>query len=256
MARRYAVSWNPEERESLLRLISVGKGAARKLAHARILLKADEASGQPLPTDEELAATLEVSYDTVTRVRRRFVEEGLEAALERKAAVRPPRERVIDGAAEAKLVALCCGGAPEGRARWTLQLLADKLVELEIVESVSYETVRQTLKKMSSSPGSSSSGAFPPSRAPPSSVTWKTCLKRITCPTIRSTRSVSAGPQDPLGDGQSQHARSGIAVRSLRAGRGAPVVGTVGDSPHAQAWQFTTTDARIKLKRLYPVHGP
>ena len=189
MARRYVVSLNPEERESLLRLIGVGKGAARKLAHARILLKADEASGQPPSTDEELAAALEVSYDTVTRVRRRFVEEGLEAALERKAAARPPRERVIDGAAEAKLVALCCGGVPEGRARWTLQLLADKLVELEIVESVSYETVRQTLKKTNSSPGSSSSGAFPPSRTPPSSVTWKTCSKRTTCPTTPSTRS-------------------------------------------------------------------
>jgi transposase len=188
MVRRYVVSLNPEERESLLRLIGVGKGAARKLAHARILLKADEAVG-PRVTDEEIATALEVSDDTVARVRRRFVEEGLEAALERKPAARPPRERVIDGAAEAKLVALCCGAAPEGRARWTLQLLADKLVELEIVESVSYETVRQTLKKTNSSPGSSGSGAFPPSRTPPSSVTWKTCSKRITCPTTRSTRS-------------------------------------------------------------------
>jgi hypothetical protein len=189
MARRYVVSLEKEEREGLLRLVSVGKGAARKLAHARILLQADEADGRPRVPDERIAAALEVSDDTVARVRQRFVEEGLEAALERKAGARPPRARVIDGAAEAKLVALCCGGPPEGRARWTLQMLADKLVELKIVETVSYETVRQTLKKTNSSPGSSSSGAFPPSRTPPSSATWKTCSKRTTCPTTRKSRS-------------------------------------------------------------------
>jgi hypothetical protein len=150
MARRFVVSLNEQEREHLLRLIHVGKGAARKLAHARILLKVDQANEGPCVTDGQIAAAVEVSEDTVARVRRRFVEEGFEAALERKAAARPPRERVIDGAAEAKLVALCCGSPPEGRARWTLQLLADKLVQLEIVESVSHETVRQTLKKRTS----------------------------------------------------------------------------------------------------------
>jgi hypothetical protein len=141
---------NEQEREQLLRLIHVGKGAAQKLTHARILLKADQAHGKASVTDGQIAAAVEVSEDTVARVRRRFVEEGFEAALERKAPARPPRQRVIDGAAEAKLVALCCGSPPEGRARWNLQLLADKLVELEIVESVSRETVRQTLKKRTS----------------------------------------------------------------------------------------------------------
>ena len=126
MARRFAVSLSEQEREHILRLIHVGKGAARKLAHARILLKADQVSGGPCVTDGQIAAAVEVSEDTVARVRRRFVEEGFEAALERKVAARPPRQRVIDGAAEAKLV------------------------ELEIVESVSHETVRQTLKKRTS----------------------------------------------------------------------------------------------------------
>ena len=186
---RHVVTLTSEERETLLRLVSVGKGAARKLAHTRILLKADMANGQLPATDKEIAAGLEVSDDTVARVRRRFVEDGFEAALDRRPAARAPRERIIDGAAEAQLVALCCGGPPEGRARWTLRLLAAKLVELEIVEHVCYETVRQTLKKTNSSPGSSSSGAFRPSRAPPSSAAWKTCSKRITCPTIPNSPS-------------------------------------------------------------------
>ena len=140
MAQHYVVQLEAEERESLSRLIHTGKGAARKLTHARILLHADQAADRPRLADEEIAAAIEVSDDTVARIRRRFVEEGLEAALERRPTARPPRARLIDGEAEAKLVAICCGGPPEGRARWTLRLLADKLVELEILESVSHET--------------------------------------------------------------------------------------------------------------------
>lgn len=184
MVVRYVVSLEEEERKGLLRLIHTGKGAARKLSHARILLHADQASQESRWTDKEIAAALEVSVDTVERVRRRFVEEGLEAAIERKPSSRAPRQRVIDGEAEAKLIALGCGGPPEGRARWTLRLLADKLVELDIVEQVSYETVRVTLKKTNSSPGAGGSGAFRPSTARPSSARWRTCSKRTACRTI------------------------------------------------------------------------
>lgn len=183
MAQRYVVGLEEAERENLSRLIKNGKGAARKLAHARILLHADRAAGDSWRTDEEIAAALAVSVDTVERVRRRFVEEGLEAALERRPSARAPRQRVIDGEAEAKLIALCCGSPPKGRARWALRLLADKLVELEIVEQVSHETVRVTLKKTSSSPGASGSGAFRPSTTRPSSARWRTCSKRTACRT-------------------------------------------------------------------------
>jgi transposase len=186
MAQRYVVSLEEEEREQLSRLIHTGKGAARKLAHARILLRADRAMGEAWPTDEEIADSLDLSVDTVERVRRRFVEEGLDAAIERKPSARAPRLRVIDGEAEAKLIALNCGGPPEGRARWTLRLLADKLVELEIVEHVSHETVRVTLKKTNSSPGASGSGAFRPNRTRPSPARWKTCSKHTACRTTPS----------------------------------------------------------------------
>lgn len=146
MRKKYIVTLTEDERQDLTALISTGKGAARRLAHARILLKADQGPGGPGWTDEAIAAAVEVSRPTVERVRARFVEEGLEAALN----PRPPRReyrRTLDGVAEAHLVALACGTPPEGQARWTLRLLADRLVELEIVERVSHETVRHILKK-------------------------------------------------------------------------------------------------------------
>ena len=142
--KKYKVTLTEEERKTLESLISRGKGAARKLLHARILLKADEAVGW---TDEAISEALEVSLSTIGRVRERFVEEGVEAALERKAPNRIYQRR-LDGAQEAHLVALVCSPPPEDRGRWTLKLLADKMVELEYVESVAPETVRQTLKKV------------------------------------------------------------------------------------------------------------
>lgn len=151
MAKKYKVMLTVEERAELSALIAAGKGAARKLAHARILLKADAAEGGPAWADPQIAAAVEVSVPTVERVRQRFVEEGLAAALERKRRERPARERVLDGRAEAHLIALACSAPPAGRAEWTMQLLADKLVELEIVETISDETVRRTLKKTNSS---------------------------------------------------------------------------------------------------------
>jgi transposase len=151
--KRYIVTLTPEERQSLLDLIAAGKGAAGKLAHARILLKADAACDGPAWADAAIAEAIEVSIATVERVRRRFVEQGLEAALVRTPQDRPSRQRKIDGRAEAHLIALACSKPPEGRNAWTMQLLADTLVELEVVDSISDETVRRTLQKTSSSPG-------------------------------------------------------------------------------------------------------
>jgi len=147
--KRYKVTLAAEERQHLHDLIAAGKAAARKLTHARILLKADATEGGPAWQDRRIADALEVSTDTVERVRQRFVELGLDAALDRKRRERPPRETKLDGRAEARLIALACSAPPEGRAVWTMQLLADKLVELEVVDSISDETVRLALKKTS-----------------------------------------------------------------------------------------------------------
>jgi transposase len=151
--KKYKVTLTADERQHLQKLIAAGKAAAKKLAHARILLKADAAEGGPACSDAQIAQAVEISTDTVARVRERFVEQGLEAALVRKKPAKPSRERTLDGRAEAKLVALACSSAPEGRTVWTMQLLADKLVELKIVDAVSDETVRRTLKKTRSSRG-------------------------------------------------------------------------------------------------------
>ena len=152
MKKKYIVTLTEPERQMLQAMLSRGKAAARKLVHARILLKADVSSGGPGWTDAQIAEGLEVGSATVERVRREFVEDGLEAALERRKPVRQ-YERVLDGDGEAHLVALACQKPPEGRSRWTLRLLADRMVELEYVEQVSYQTVRRTLKKTNLSLG-------------------------------------------------------------------------------------------------------
>jgi transposase len=151
--KKYKVTLTAEERQQLHELIAAGKAAAQKLTHARILLKADAAPGGPAWTDERIAEAVEVSIATVERVRQRFVELGLEAALARKMRDRPGRERTLDGRAEARLIAVACSAPPAGRKGWTMRLLADKLVELEVVDTISDETVRRVLKKTRSSPG-------------------------------------------------------------------------------------------------------
>jgi transposase len=151
--KRYKVTLTDEERGQLQALIAAGKAAARKLAHARILLKADASPGGPAWTDQRIVEALEVGVATVERVRQRFVEEGLEAALGRKKPDRPSRQRKLDGRAEARLIALACSAPPQGRTEWTMKLLADRLVELEVVDAVSDETVRRVLKKTRSSRG-------------------------------------------------------------------------------------------------------
>lgn len=153
MQKKYHVTLTLEERDELDRMVSSGKAAARKLCHARILLKADEAEGGPAWTDEQIAEALDVGLSTVWRVRRRFVEDGLESAITPKPAARI-YARKLDGAGEAHLVKLACSGPPSGRRRWTLQLLADRMVVLGHAEGgLSYETVRRVLKKTRSNPG-------------------------------------------------------------------------------------------------------
>lgn len=147
--KRYVVRLEAQERERLQRLVSVGKGAARKLTHARVLLQTDQSDAGPDWTDERIAEGLGIASRSIERIRKRFVEDGLDSALARKKQSRPSKERLLDGAKEAKLIAVCCSRPPEGRRRWTLRLLADRLVELTIVDSISYETVRRTLKKTS-----------------------------------------------------------------------------------------------------------
>jgi transposase len=145
--KRYVVTLTDEERAELERLLAGGRSSALKQAHARILLKADAAPGGPGWSDSKIAEAVEVGTATVERVRQRFVEQGLEAALVRKSQERPSRLRTLDGRAEAKLIALACSPPPDGRKTWTMQLLADKLVELDVVPAICDETVRRCLKK-------------------------------------------------------------------------------------------------------------
>jgi hypothetical protein len=152
MTAKYIVKLTKTERDELCKLIMAGKANARKLAHARILLKADAGEHGPGWSDEQISQALEVGLSTVARVRERCVCEGLEAALVRR---KPNRqyERLIDGEVEAHLVALACSEPPNGAARWSLRFLANQMVALGYVEQVSHEVVRQALKKTNLSRG-------------------------------------------------------------------------------------------------------
>jgi hypothetical protein len=150
--KRHTVRLSEPERARLHTLIGQGVAPARALAHARILLKANQSEAGPGWTDAAIAAALEVNPATVARVRMRYVAAGLDAAVYRKAPERQYRRR-LDGEQEAHLAALACSAPPEGRKRWTLRLLAQRLVELELVEAVSYETVRQVLQRTASGRG-------------------------------------------------------------------------------------------------------
>lgn len=151
MPIKYIVDLSADERSELLQLIGRGKPSARKVVRARILLKADEGF-----SDAQIVAALDTSRPTVERTRKRFVEGGLAHALNDKR--HPGQRRKLTPKQEAHLIAVACTPAPEGHARWTLRLLADKVVELEYAESISPETVRQVLKKTNSSPGKKPSG--------------------------------------------------------------------------------------------------
>ena len=152
MVKKHVVVLSEAERARLRTLVGGGAAPARMLTHARILLKANQGEGGAGWTDQAIAGALEVGLATVARVRRAYATAGLDAALTHKA---PDREyaRKLDGAQEARLVALACSTPPAGRARWSLRLLAERLVALEIAEAVSHETVRRALQQTRSSPG-------------------------------------------------------------------------------------------------------
>ena len=170
--KKYLVTLTPDERDHLDALLRKGKASALVLTRARILLKAD-ADGPDAWPDDRIAQALDVCRMTVMRARQQFAAEGLDATLHKK---KPTgrQYRMLDGEQEARLVTLACSAPPQGRARWTMRLLADKLVELEVVESIDPATVCRTLQKTSSSPGSSSSGSSRPRRAGRSSRRWRT----------------------------------------------------------------------------------
>lgn len=152
MNKKYIVQLTPDQRATLEQCIRTGTTAASVQRHARILLKADTAEGGPAWEDAAIAEALDISVPTVERVRQRFVLHGLESATRRKPTTRPS-QRKLDGTQEAQLVAITCSPPPAGADRWTLALLADKLVELKVVDAIARDTVRLTLKKTNSSPG-------------------------------------------------------------------------------------------------------
>lgn len=152
MNKKYIINLTSNERNKLLSLVVSGRGEARKLTHARILLKADSSDRGLNWKDEQISEALDVSLSTIARVRKRFVTEGLEASLNHRQRQNHRRRR-LDGEQEAHLIALACSETPEGHARWTLRLLADKMVELQYVDELSYQTVRRTLKKTNLNPG-------------------------------------------------------------------------------------------------------
>jgi transposase len=146
---KYIVELTSKERKELTELVSKGKAAAKRITRARILLQSDVSADGPSWSDKQISDAFGVHANTVHGVRRRFVEQGLGAALDRKKQDNPSRRRLVDGDVEAHLIALRCGDPPEGTDRWTLRLLAEKLIELDIVPNISHETVRQALKKTS-----------------------------------------------------------------------------------------------------------
>ena len=167
MSPRYRVTLTPEEREKLELLTSFGKTPAKRFIQARALLLCDAGDNGPAWKVGEVANALGISSRTIEHLKQRFVERGLEAALERKVRDKPPRDVKFDGAFEARLIALACTEAPEGRTRWTVRLLADKAVELNFAESVSPMTVHRTLKKTNLSLTLVSTGRSPPKAALP-----------------------------------------------------------------------------------------
>ena len=170
---KYRVTLTEDERQELAQFVSSGKAAARKLTHARILLLADDARGAER-SDEQIVAALGTSLRTVSRVRQQLVTGGMDNALLRRRQPPRPDKVKIKGDVEQRLLALACSDPPKGRCHWTLQLLADELVVLGLVERVGIETVRQALKKTTSSRGSSSPGASRPTPTPSTSGAWKT----------------------------------------------------------------------------------
>lgn len=180
---QYPVSLTVEQRERFEEITRNGHAPAKKIRHAQILLLSDRNRPEGPLTRNAISAVLGMHVNSVDRIRKRFVLEGEQPALERKPRAEPPNQPILDGHGEAQLVAICCSVAPAGRTRWTMQLLADELRKRSIVTQISAETVRRTLKKTSCSPGGSSAGAFPNATGRDSSRRWKrfsTCMRPST----------------------------------------------------------------------------
>ena len=171
----YRVYLADDQRERLEQITRNGNAPAKKIQHARVLLLSDHNRPDGAWTRDRIGEALQMHVNTVDRIRKKFVREGEQPAINRKPRELPPTPPKLDGRAEAYLVAICCGPAPEGRTRWTLKLLADELVHRRVVTQVSAETVRKTLKKTSCSLGVSSAGASPNATPPGSWRRWKTC---------------------------------------------------------------------------------
>jgi transposase len=182
--KKYLVRLTPDEQTQLSQMIRSGKAAARRLLPARLLLKADMDSAAPAWSDEAISEALEVHSATVARVRQRFVEEGLDTAWRPRPSKRQ-YARKLDGAAEAQRWAIACGPAPAGQARWSLRLLADRLVEWEHVGSISYETIRRTLKKTSGRRTGKNTGRSRPSQGPSLWPRGKTCWRSTNAPSLQ-----------------------------------------------------------------------
>ena len=183
--KKYVVKLSSEERERLETLVRSGKHPARKLTRARILLKADASDAGEAWSDSRIAVALDTALSTIAQVRQQLVEEGVDSVLTPKRSPASARKRIFDGAAEAKLTALACSEPPKGRARWTLRLLEDKVVELNIVARVSDNTIGRTLKKTFSNRTCKSNLSFRRRPMPRSWRPWKTCWRSITGHTIR-----------------------------------------------------------------------
>lgn len=182
---KYRVALTVEERLALEQLVSVGKAAARKLTPARIVLLADEWLGEAYE-EAEIVSALGTSPRTIERLRQRFVTEGLAAALDHRPQPPRPDKVKIKGNVEQQWLELACSDPPRGRCHWTLQLLADELVVLGLLDTISTVTVWQALKKTRSSRGSSRPGVSRPRRTPSSSGAWRMCCRPLCCPTIRA----------------------------------------------------------------------
>ena len=172
MAKKYIVELSQSERNELSNLIKIGKGGHEKITRAYILLRSDTGQWGEGWKDQQISEAYNVSLRKIERTRQRLVEEGFGSSLNRKVAI-STRPRKIDGDAEAHLIALCCGEPPTGQARWTLQLLADKMVELNYVDSITAEGIRKNLKKMNLSLGKRKNGAFLQKQMPSLSAKWK-----------------------------------------------------------------------------------
>ena len=167
MPLRYRITLTEHERQDLEAMTRDGKTGAKKFIHARALLLCDAGSDGPAWTVAEVAEALGVTSRTIEHLKKRFVEDGLEAALERRPRAKPPRAILFDGAFEARLIALACSTAPPGYQRWTVRLLADKAVELNMTSSVSHMTVQRVLKKTNFNLTSANTGKSLPKGAPP-----------------------------------------------------------------------------------------